>query len=774
MPFDFAANGALDLSLASLSNWGVAISLDGGLCFPVAPPVAEDPARLVFDFAPHYDVSWSLEIVSDRDSVTVRSRIRNQGTEPVVLGEVLPVYQAHVVWGEPDDETCLLPYQSWRELRAYALHDPELPARAKIKTQGWNRTRGIALQAAFLTFEDVDTNVMLRPAGEGTACTLSACCDFDGWCLQPGHSVETEVFRLQLGTDPYAQLEGWARQAAERIQPRIWPDNPHGWLGWSWVDAVNGNETYESIARGNLEAINRRLGGLGIRHLWTSMSNFQGSQPGNWLEWNYRCIPSGREAFLDAVRAQGFVPGFWMGPFYISSALPDLVAELTAADALLRDEEGALLVVCAEWRHGDAGLIPKAERAELYSLDPTHPRTLEFLEKIFATYHDWGVRYYMVDFLEAAAGKLGRFPYDHVYDDSMIPGPQAYRHSLEAIKRAAGEDTFLLSSSGPKLHNAGPMDGVRVGNDLGEGRAITPDSFFYPASYVINNMSFWTAAAYALNCMGAYYHTHRTLFVNNAGNVLTVGQPVPLNEARVMATLHALSGGPTMLGDDIRRISEDRLQLIARTFPRSNQAARPLDLFESVSPAGPRRFLRRVETSWGSYSVLALFNLGDAPQVLTVELASLGYGAGTACLVWEFWNEKYLGTYRGQVVVHVPQETVLVLRITENRNQPTLLGTDMHVLMGEAEISDFRYDPDSMTCTLTATRPRGNTGMAVIHAPAHVRVDNCDGVHLAKDGRDDTLIIGIPLDFTDSDRITRTLQFSALEAPLDMRAMDLA
>jgi hypothetical protein len=770
---DITRDIELDLTPAKLSDWGVAISLNGQLRIPEACTRAERAGGLIFEF-PRENVVWELEILSEMGGATVRSQIRNRGANAVILGEVFPMYGARIAWGEADDQVCLLPYQSWKEQRVYELHDPDLPTRAKIKTQGWNRTRGIAFQAAFLTFEDVDTNVIIEPEGSDGLCALNACCDFDGWRLLPGQSVETEKFRLQVGTDPYIQLEEWAQQAADRIQPQIWAESPNGWLGWSWVDAVNGEEEYESVALGNLEAIERRLGGLGIDYLWTSMSNFEGSQPGNWLSWNYRCIPSGREAFLDAVRERGFIPGFWIGPFYISSLLPELVAELAAEDVLLRDADGELLVVCTEWRHGDAGRMPREERAELYSLDPTHPRSLEFLEKVFATYYEWGVRYYMVDFLEAAAGKLGRFPYDRVYDDTKIPGPQAYRHSLEAIKRVAGDDTFLLSSSGPKMHNAGPIDGVRVGNDLGEGRAITPDSFFYPASYVINNMSFWTAAGYALNCMGAYYHTHRRLYINNAGNVLTVGQPVPLNEARVMATLHAISGGPTMLGDDIRRLSEERLQLIAKTFPRSEQAARPLDLFDSVSPVGPRQFYRRVEADWGTYGVLTLFNLEGEPKKLTVDLQALGIGADDACLIWEFWNEKYLGSFCDRMEIQLPSESVQVLRIVEACDQPVLLGTDMHVLMGEVEIAEFVYDADSMVCGFTATRPQGRSGMVFLHAPADLRVENFDGLHIAKDGRDGSLIIGVPLDFADGDPIDCRIQFAPLDAPRKMSAQDLA
>ena len=99
---------------------------------------------------------------------------------------------------------------------------------------------------------------------------------------------------------------------------------------------------------------------------------------------------------------------------------------------------------------------------------------------------------------------------------------------------------------------------------FGEGRAISKEAFFYPASYIINNLDFWTGPVYALACQAANYHTHRKLYLNDSGNVLTVDKPIALSHAQINATIHAFSGGPTMLGDDIRQISDTRLELIKK------------------------------------------------------------------------------------------------------------------------------------------------------------------------------------------------------------------
>ena len=61
---------------------------------------------------------------------------------------------------------------------------------------------------------------------------------------------------------------------------------------------------------------------------------------------------------------------------------------------------------------------------------------------------------------------------------------------MRVIREAAGDDTYLLASTGPTLHTVGVCDAVRTGSDFGEGRALFPGTNFYPATYVINARGF--------------------------------------------------------------------------------------------------------------------------------------------------------------------------------------------------------------------------------------------------------------------------------------------
>lgn len=757
------------------ARWGLSLEVDSQtLPLTQADLTRESAHPLVINasFAQQH-VTWRIEFDERPDAVVVRSTIHNTGSRAVRLGKAFLFQSDCVKLGEAADEIAVLPWQQ-KQLpqRVYRLSHPELPQKAVIKAQFFNATRCLAMQVGFLTFQRADTEVSIKPEAQTGRVGLSAWCDFAGWVLEPGASTETELFRLAVGSDPYRQMEDWAEQAGKLAGAQIWDEAPIGYIGWSWTDCINGPRTYEQVTLEVLDAINARLGGFGVRYLWTSMNNLEGSLPGNWLKWNTRDIPMGRQAFIEAVRSRGFIPGFWVGPFYLCSTLPEAMDEL--GEAILKNPDGSLMVVCDKWSHGDAGRLKLQDRPSLYALDPSHPKSLAYVRRVFEAYRQWGVRYYMVDFLEAGAGNLGRFPYQSHFDQSLVAGPQAYLKFIRTMKEAAGEDAYLLASTGPTMHNAGVLDGVRTGSDFGEGRALSPDSFFYPATFVINQLNFWTGAQRALSNHAAHYHTHRKLYLADSGNVLTVDQPLPLNHARIAATIHGLFGGGTMLGDDIRTINPQRLSLIKKTLPRSQEAAKPVDLFDSPHPDGPRIFSRRVQKPWQRFSVIAIYNLLDQPVERKMELTKWGLEADREYLAWDFWNESFVGKVRDGERLWVEAQSVRVLRLTANDGHPTLVGTDMHLTMGEMDIQEAAYDPAAMIFRLRARRPAGETGMAFIHAPDNVYVKDFDGLHIAKDGRDNSLIIGLPLEFDQSEQAARDIHFGSLQTVLDMHKLNLA
>ena len=734
-----------------LADWRVAVEANGvrwGVDQALTEVLCAAPLCVRYVFA-EIGLEWTLRAAEEGGTIVVASTLHNRSSEPIKLDKAwLLDSPVPTGFADPgDDLVCLDLTGSISGRLVRTIGAEGTPQTSKIKFQFYNRTHERALQAGFFTFRRADTEAEYDYDPAQGMARLRASCNFAGWELAPGVDTETERFTLAVGDDPNTQLISWADRAAALCGARHWEDAPIGWLGWAWVDPFSADEKYQDVVLRNCQAINERLKGFGVNYVWISIGNIEGGYPGNWLKWSRSCFPDGPQYLSARLREMGIRFGLWCGVFYLSSNLTDELAEY--GDALLRDAEGELLKVQPQWRYGDAGALPAAERPCVYAFDPSHPKTYAWLRETFETYREWGVRYYMIDFLEAGAGLTSRYPYGDHHDHSLVAGPEAYHRALSVVREAAGDDTYLLSSSGPTVHNAGIVDAARVGNDFGEGRAISPDNWFYPATIAINRTGEWGEARRALANQASAWYTHRRLYINDSGNVLTVDKPLSLSHAQIHTTIHALSGGPSMIGDDVDRMDAERLALIKKTLPRPRDVAVPVDLWDVTYPDYPRVFHRHVEKQWGQFDVVAVYNLDEEPITRSVDLTRLGLKPEADYLAWEFWNEEYVGRVSGSLRAQVPANSVRVFRLVEATGAPVLLGTDMHVLMGEMEVENCGWDAESQVLSGRALRPTGERGSVFIWAPPGVGVVNTSGHWLAKDVRDNSLLIRVALDFAD-------------------------
>ena len=631
----------------------------------------------------------------------VSATLHNPTAAPITLGRFV-LAQADAVPGN-----VALVMSGWQLPNlVQATHGKKLVSKTMI--QLWEGDTSTALQVGFVTFDRINTEIELENG------VITAFCDFEGFVLAPGASIRTERLLLSRGNDPVAGLHAWADAAAAHYLPQIWPGTPAGWVGWSWVDPFH-IETYEEVVRRNARAIRQKLPGSGIDYVWISLGNLKDREPGNWLDWNRKLLPSGPQALVRDLAAQDFKLGLWAGVFWMSS-------RLEARSASLRD---AFLL-----RDGKPMTVPHRELGDQYILDPTHPKSKAWFEEVFRTWRDWGIRYYMLDFLYSVSGSTpGKYRADHYHNRSLVPGPEAFRDSLAVIRKAAGPDTYLLVSTGPTFQTVGLLDAVRAGTDYGEGRPLDgPGKGFYPATFVINKPDYWTSHLRAVQAWATHFFVHRKLFIADSGNVLTLDKPVPLNDAQISATIFGLNGSPLMIGDDVDRMSDERLAMLRQQFPRLPEAGEPLDLFTAAEPDHPKQFRLRVTTRWDTWDLLAVFNFG--PDILRQSIPASG-------AVWDFWEERYAGIATGAWDVIVPPRSVKLLRVAAARTHPWVLSTDIHIRQGQSELTDVAWDETTRQLRLRATR----SGNVLLRVPKGFRLADPSGLWIAKDGNDSSLVV---------------------------------
>lgn len=593
---------------------------------------------------------------------------------------------------------------------------------------------GRTFLASFETLDRQHTrHALIFRRGVGITSYIASC-DFNGFLLAPGARIHTETLEVSFSGDPYRALETWADRLGRRYDPPM-PDKALvGWCGFAWVDPWH-TELYEDVVRRNAEAIRRRLPGHDIDTVWMSIGYLRDGLPGNWHEFNKESFPGGVRNTLDRLRKLGFKPGFWIAPFW---AWKGTQAYRENRNNLLRTEEGTV------WER-DADGWPWAKKpVKRCVLDPTHPGTLRYLEKVFREYRRMGIRYYMIDFL--TSGYLCPHKGLRVHDEqTAIVGPESYRRALKVIRRTVRPDTHLLSAVGLPVTHVGITNSTRMSQDYGEGRPVTSDA---RATYAMGDHGGCSYHRNQLCNMAAMWFTHRRLYLNNL-NLLTIDKPVSRGEAEMIVTMFGLSGSPIMLGDDIAGMTEERLALVRKCLPAGSDTARPVDLFTSVYPDDvPKVLVLPVKTAWDRWWLVAVINIRDKALKQDLPLSDLGLRQGSRAWAFDFWNGSFEGTVRGSISIDVPPLSCRLLRFQRPKRHPWVLSTDMHVRQGEAELRDVQWDTERLLLRGKASRPDGETGSLYVIVPAGYRPRQYRGLHAAVDSRHGTMVLQKGLDFS--------------------------
>ncbi len=96
----------------------------------------------------------------------------------------------------------------------------------------------------------------------------------------------------------------------------------------------------------------------------------------------------------------------------------------------------------------------------------------------------------------------------------------------------------------------------------------------------------------------------------------------------------------------------------------------------------------------------------------------------------------------------------------------------MHLMQGQAELSEVKWDRETLTLSGTATRPPGCTGTVFLSVPRGLAVTDPRGWHIARDAHDQTLVISRQFAFGDAP-IEFVIGFKVYDEKIAMEELDL-
>jgi alpha-galactosidase len=224
--------------------------------------------------------------------------------------------------------------------------------------------------------------------------------------------------------------------------------------------------------------------------------------------------------------------------------------------------------------------------------------------------HDFGYDYLKLDFLFAAAAEGVRY-------DNGLTRAEALRRGLEAVRRGAGENAFILGCGCPLGPAVGMVDGMRIGPDVAPYWGAGPGRPGEPGT------------ALALDAIMARSFMHRRLWLNDPDCLMLRAKETRLSddERHALAWTIAASGGMLLISDDIGLLGPEHSTLfrtIAKIGAEVDSASK--DEPPSTADLMERQAVRIVSTRTRDGALHLLLNMSERAQDVRIAEVLLRYG----------------------------------------------------------------------------------------------------------------------------------------------------
>lgn len=556
---------------------------------------------------------------------------------------------------------------------------------------------GVGLAAGFLDFSSQAGTLRIEHGylpGSGPQITgLTARLEYLK-PVAPGETVALASLWLAAGSDPHELLERYATRLRDAMHIRLPSSVPCGWISWYAYRVT----LDERIVRETAEVQARTMRDLGGNLCHLDLGWNADNRPGDWLTTDAR-YPNGMQKLCRHLSDDGFEVALWCAPLIVSE---NSHIARKHPEWLMCDSSGRPIPYC-KWYWEPVEMC--------YCLDPSLPAVQQHVRRVFSTLLGWGARAFKLDFSGAFRAGLGheerpdgwRQPIP--YQGASMTRIEACRKLYAVIREAIG-DAHMTVCNAPWQGVIGIADSIFLANDVGNlTRHDSKDE--RPARAKWECFRERTRQVFARSFFnGSTWWGNPDCFVaENDG---------PDNHARARLQVVMLSGGQYKCSNQLPNWRPDRMAMFLKGLPWYGVAARPIDLFESEYPSV---LDLPVNTAWGDWHVVGLFNWRSHTDALTVDFAKLRPRPSGEQLVWDFWEERFVGSHSDNVSVEMPAESATLLCVRPMATHPTFLASDMHFTMGGVEVAECTWDQKGSCLSGVVRRKQGMSGKLYFFLP---------------------------------------------------------
>jgi alpha-galactosidase len=502
-----------------------------------------------------------------------------------------------------------------------------------------------------------------------------------GFELLPGKEISSDEFVLVTGTDKYESNSIYAEIMKGKMKN---PDCQivNGWCNWFYSMDIFSED--EILA--NAVFASKYLKDYGLEYIQID-EGFQRAH-GEW-QGNSR-FPHGLKWLCDSIRHLGLKPGIWISPFVISETT-DIFQN--HKDWLLKDTGGNPIRI-GPWPSENTDWY-RDEVPKRYCLDITHPEAEKWYRNLIDTIaNSWGFEMIKLDFVAWTV-----FSAHHFYRQDATPA-QVYRHALKIMRDVAGNDCHILDC-GPGHVSGGYINSMRIEYDQNYGYSDNAWAQYFKG-YSCSS-----------GAQGKRWFYNNKTWTNDIDHVCI--DLLSENEAKAVATIIGLSGGNVMSGDRLLNMDQTKLNILTKIFPSTSENAIPMDLLEN----DPQTLFKcQIIKNFGRWDLFAFFNPDRKNQLKRdISLKNISYLKDKTYLIFDFWNEKFIGETTDTVSVSINPGSAVLLSVREKSGIPQIIGTNRHVKMGAVEIADEKFSKESKTLSVVSQSPIGSSHSVFVYIP---------------------------------------------------------
>jgi hypothetical protein len=483
-------------------------------------------------------------------------------------------------------------------------------------------------------------------------------------------------------------------QYFHRFNKQQFPNAPVGWLSWYCYFFDFNEEKARRIA--DFAETHFKPFGFEYVQLENWQQHSDKMPPSDFYQINLtpdaRKFPHGLRAVADMLHAKGLKAGMYLVPF--GTGEREFFEQ--NRDMFLLDKQGK----------------PLSNWCGQYILDPTQPKAREYIRHMVRTMtQDWGYDYLKIDGLE-----LGGNYSDEFFEKPEVracmhqPCDDPLRSIVELLSESMGKSTFLLACAARSDETGrcpGLVQGARVGTDVfGDGE----------------NPS-WRAVLHTARVTTNACHLNNIAWYNDP-DVLSIREPLSLEHARFLSTIVGLTGELLFLGDILYELPPERVAMLQKLMPVCDIYPGHLLRNKQLQPVW-NLLIRRPFEQW---NVVALFNWEEKKAAeIRLSAEELDLEPGKEYLLYDFWNNRYLGTLAGDRQFNLPAQTMLLLGVRQKLDRPQFLSIDRHITQGGVCIKDMRYDADTQTLSSVMELPEGHSFSATLYVPKPYKIASVEG-----------------------------------------------